>query len=102
MGSPSTLESMSGHWNEVQALNISSKMSHLRRDVERLSERVLPFISNKATTEGPILTVIREIKCSSTSARVAAGSVSPKIGRKHCCINVAESAKVKLEAKQGS
>jgi hypothetical protein len=27
------------------------------------------------------------------------GSVSPKIGWKHCCINVAESAQVKLGAK---
>jgi hypothetical protein len=74
-------------------------MSHLRRDVERLSKRVLPSISNKPTTERSILTVIRKPICRSASARVAAGSVSPKIGRKHCCINVAESAQVKLGAK---
>lgn len=69
-------------------------MSHLRRDVERLSERVLPSISNKPTTE-----VIRETRCRGASVHVAAGSVSPKIGRKHCCVSVAESAQVKLGAK---
>jgi hypothetical protein len=79
-------------------------MSHLRRDVERLSERVLSSISNKPTTEGSISInldsySIREAICRSTCVRVAAGSVSPKIGRKHCCINVAEVAQVKLGAK---
>jgi hypothetical protein len=58
-------------------------MSHLRRDVERLSERVLTSISNKPTTE-----VIRETRCRGASVHVAAGSVSP-----------AESAQVKLGAK---
>jgi hypothetical protein len=73
-------------------------MSHLRRDVEGLSERVLPLLSNKPTTEVSILTVIRETTCRSACVRVAAGSVSPKIGRKHCCISVAESAQVELGA----
>ena len=74
-------------------------MSHLRRDVERLSKRVLHSIINKPTTEGSILAVTRETICRSAIVRVAAGSASPKIGRKHCCIKVAESAQVKLGAK---